>query len=129
MDSYAERRATTLARSLEPRVSKLGLDVWQQQVYGLIFFHAYKSPQRMAYEEVDREIQIITLLEKLEKMETIALLKLAVWKGQCQMNPSKKLDTFLDYLRWDKYGWKVDKKVAKNQSAMGVVAQGVQGFL
>ena len=120
-------RATELAESLSSRISLLGLDLWQRQVYGLIFLHAFQSPTLFPF---GNEHQVRTLLEKLEKFETTALLKLAAWKVACQMNPPKELvKTTLETFLWFKTGWKVAKATHKSQPSIDIIAQSVQEFL
>ena len=118
-------RALALADSLHPRIQKLGLVEWQQQVYGLIFFHAYQSPS-MA-NAVDATV--FQLLGKLEKLEATSLLKLAVWKSQCLMQPTKELKTYPDFLYWSKGGWKQAKATYESHPAPDIIAQCVGPFL
>ena len=119
-------RAHALARTLHSRIDRLGLELWQQQVYGLIFINAFQTPPLFP---MGNELQVRALLDKLEKYEATALIKLAVWKFECQMNPTKPDMTTLEAFLWFQDGWKEAKKTQKAQPSIDIISEGVQSFL
>ncbi|GKY91346.1 hypothetical protein MPSEU_000106800 [Mayamaea pseudoterrestris] len=133
-----QRRAIKLTDELSPRISQLGLEQWQQQVYGTILLNAYKRPSlenRNTGFEDERTIfnrereKVLELLEALELKELISLVKLAAWKSLCLSDPTTKLTTYYDFVAWSKDGWKSLKKKYEIHSAMETVVVCLAPFL
>ena len=118
------QRTIGLADSLQGRIMTLGLEQWKQQIFGLIFLDAYNSTPTPNHAE-----QVHTLLAKLEKLEATALLKLAIWKAQCQMDMPKNMTTFLDFVHWQKFGWNGKKEAHRNAAAIDIISSCVKAFL
>ena len=117
-----QQDAIRLSDELQPRIAQLGLATWQQQVYGLILARSYQT-RTCGCHEHDTKQQALRRLEKLEHYERMALLKLAVWKGQCLSNPNVELKSYFDYSDWSRRGWKELKETFKDHSAMGTIVE------
>ena len=72
---------------------------------------------------------VYQLLDKFEKLEATSLLKLAVWKSQCLMEPTRELKTYPDFLHWSKGGWKDAKATYERHPGLDIIAQCVGPFL
>ena len=124
------KEAMILANSLRRRISRLGLEAWRQQVYGLIFCRAYDSPtmNESHYPEEDED-RVLELLEKLEKLEATSLVKLAVWKYECQMHPKRNCEEPFVHFLWFQGGWRKAKTEYGNSPSIDIISQRVYSFL
>ena len=125
---HSKKRFACRTNSTHELLSSLGLPSWQQQVYGLILARSYQTAD-CAFHERDTKQHALRLLDKLEHLERIALVKLAVWKGQCLSNPSDEIKTYFDYSDWTRRGWKESKETFKDNSAMGIIVDCLAPFL
>ena len=122
------RGALNLAYALNTRISHLGLEAWQQEVSGLIFCKVYQTLQDSQY-PTEAEDRVLARLGTLEKLEAASILKLAVWKHECQMHPMSKSDEPFEYMLWFQVGWKEVKEAHKTQPSIDIIAERVHSFL
>ena len=132
MPTNREEHFQKLAKTLSPRIAKLELQKWKEQVYGRILYYAYKPiPLRTTGGMLFDEAKVMVLLEKLEMLSRLSIPKVVVWKAKCLYNDGKPIGDggLLDLDAWKTIGWKRNKQARAADGAIDTIKNLVAPFL
>jgi hypothetical protein len=107
------------------RVESLGLDLWKDKVYAYLFREIFKQDRDTTNYMSSAKV----LLEKYERLETISLLELAVWKDICIMNPGKPSNNSFFWFSWATEGWKTIKGELYDSRDIAIIMSSIVPFL
>jgi hypothetical protein len=85
---------------------------------------------RPATQEIEALERPLKKLKMFEHCERLVILRLAVWRAECQRQmPDMTHGNLVACLDWIKAGWKGIKKEQQSSNAMNIVAIAVRSFL